>query len=145
MPVHVTPTVTDPRDLIDSEAFGRLVDGLARENLLSSALADRVMVQTLGFLFACANNEGAKLAPSRTVDMGWHMFILHTREYIEFCDRVAGRYVHHVPESGALEVHAPAVATTLAAMRDLGLPVDDELWPVVGDCSQCHAGCTDSP
>jgi hypothetical protein len=145
MPVHATPTITDPRDLIEPSVFGRLVDGLARENLLSATLAERIMTQTLAFLFACANHKGAKLAPSRTVDMGWHMFILHTREYTEFCDRVASRYIHHVPESGALEVHGPAVAASITAMQDLGLPVDDELWPLAGDCSQCHAGCTDSP
>jgi hypothetical protein len=138
-------TIVEPRGLIDAEVFGRVADTLARENLLSMALAERIIGQTLAFLYACANNPDEKLAPSRTVDLGWHTFILHTHEYAEFCNRVAGRFVHHVPEPGALDVHAPAVASTLAAMHDLGLPVDDDLWPVAGKCSQCHAGCTDSP
>lgn len=143
--MSVNVTTTNPRELIEPTLFGQLAATLARENLLSTALADRITVQTLAFLYACAKNSGKGLAPSRTVDLGWHVFILHTREYAEFCNRVAGRFIHHVPESGALDVHAPAVASTIAAMHDLGLPVDDELWPVAGKCSQCHAGCTDSP
>lgn len=136
---------SDPRELLPTELFDRLVSRVVRDELVSLGMADRIVSQTLGFLYACAKNPYAGLAPSRTVDLGWHTFILHTREYAEFCERVAGRFIHHNPEEGALEVHRPAVATTLAAMRELGLTIDDELWPVAGDCSQCHAGCHDSP
>lgn len=32
------------------------------------------------------------------VDKMWHVFILDTHKYIQFCDNVAGRYIHHYPE-----------------------------------------------
>lgn len=55
------------------------------------------MEQTLAFLAATANQADKPLSPSQPVDIGWHAFILYTREYAEFCQRVAGRFIHHVP------------------------------------------------
>ena len=31
------------------------------------------------------------------MDNVWHTLILHTRQYIEFCYRYFGRYIHHEP------------------------------------------------
>lgn len=36
--------------------------------------------------------------PSRLVDDAWHAFIIHTREYADFCKRAFGRILHHAPE-----------------------------------------------
>lgn len=35
--------------------------------------------------------------PSQVVDDLWHEFILHTRNYQNFCSRAFGRYLHHTP------------------------------------------------
>lgn len=35
--------------------------------------------------------------PSRSVDVLWHEFILHTKVYDEFCPRAYGRKLHHTP------------------------------------------------
>jgi len=35
--------------------------------------------------------------PSQVVDDLWHEFILHTREYQEFCDKAFGQFLHHTP------------------------------------------------
>jgi SAM-dependent methyltransferase len=35
--------------------------------------------------------------PARRGRQGWHAFILHTDDYAEFCQRVAGRFIHHLP------------------------------------------------
>jgi len=34
---------------------------------------------------------------SPVIDEVWHAFILHTREYAEFCQSIFGRFVHHAP------------------------------------------------
>ena len=36
---------------------------------------------------------------------------------------------------------------TVQAIRDAGYRVDPGLWPAgaTADCTQCHAGCTDTP
>ena len=31
------------------------------------------------------------------VDELWHTFVIFTREYAVFCDRVAGQFMHHIP------------------------------------------------
>jgi hypothetical protein len=47
-----------------------------------------------------ARHPRVKLSmPSVAVDALWHEFVLHTRDYQEFCDQALGRFLHHVPES----------------------------------------------
>lgn len=157
------PVRTDPRNLISTALFGRLVRRIVKDEQIEQAMAERIMGQALAFLKACADNPGAGLSPSSAVDIGWHTFVLHTREYAAFCDRVAGRFIHHEPTDGdacghskcvdtdcqsavASEPVTSSVADTVAAIRSSGLPVDKELWRAnPADCSQCHAGCHDSP
>ncbi|TDD25594.1 hypothetical protein E1287_37160 [Actinomadura sp. KC06] len=58
----------------------------------------------------------------------------HTIEYAEFCDRVAGRFLHHVPimiediSSGA------AMARTIPALHATGYQVDMEFWDTGESC-----------
>jgi hypothetical protein len=117
---------------------------------LDQAAAERIMDQALAFLKACALNPGAGLAPSAEIDKGWHAFILHTADYAEFCQRIAGRFIHHLPTGPDIEEDDGAtIHATIAAMQAAGIPVDITLWPVSADCTsdchQCHAGCHDSP
>jgi hypothetical protein len=37
------------------------------------------------------------LVPSELVDVVWHAHILNTEQYHADCDRLFGRYLHHVP------------------------------------------------
>jgi hypothetical protein len=42
--------------------------------------------------------RGKRVAmPSQSVDVAWHEFILSTRAYADFCNKVIGRFVHHTP------------------------------------------------
>jgi hypothetical protein len=144
-------TVTAPRDLISPRLHGRLARRIIADHPGTDPLAaERIMDQTLAFLQACAVNPDAGLAPSDEVDKGWHAFILHTADYAEFCQRVAGRFIHHLPvEPGSTADGGAALHATVAAMRTIGLAVDEDLWPAAADCEskchQCHGGCYDSP
>ncbi|TMR05554.1 hypothetical protein ETD83_06210 [Actinomadura soli] len=149
MAAHPTPSVTDFKRSISPDLFRRLVDRIVHEEHMSSEDAGRVLAQALAFLKACALNPGAGLAPSQAVDIGWHAFILYTREYAEFCHRVAGRFIHHTPNDertcgGTADDERASIGTTVEAMRAASLPVDIDLWASAGDCSQCHQGCHDS-
>lgn len=119
--------------------------------------------QMAGFLAACGVSL-EPLAPSQVVDEFWHAFVLRTMPYVDFCDRVAGRFIHHVPED---EMPVPedydqraAKAKrgneirlrTLEAIAAVGHEVDIAFWPELngscnsgGKCTQCYQGCTDSP
>ncbi|MEY9845591.1 hypothetical protein [Streptacidiphilus sp. MAP5-3] len=120
---------------------------------LDQATAERILDQAIAFL-ATAAVATQPIGPSALVDIGWHTFLLHTRDYTAFCDRVAGRFIHHEPDTG----DGPGVPLSAAinALRANGFTIDSELWGPLGDdltmnadcdsrCHQCHAGCSDSP
>lgn len=140
---------TAPRELISPRMFNRLVARVMADNGNDQSTAARITEQALAFLEACAANPGAGLAPSPEVDKGWHAFILHTADYAEFCHRVAGRFIHHLPDEPGEEDSGAGVTATVAAIRALGISVDADLWATASectsDCHQCHAGCHDSP
>ena len=108
------------------------------------------MEQALAFLATCAANPGASLGPSGTVDIGWHTFLMYTREYAEFCQRAAGRFIHHAPDDDpSILGTGGGLAATIEAMEAAGYRVDPVVWPTSAECqqkcNQCHAGCYDSP
>ncbi|MFG3440009.1 glycine-rich domain-containing protein [Nonomuraea sp. NPDC047897] len=140
--------VIDPRELVTPDLYGRLVARIVAEHCMPEQLADRIMSQALAFLAVCAFNPGSSLAPSRAVDIGWHTFLLDSREYAAFCENVAGVFLHHLPDDagpGDSAEAAERLGVTIDAMRAAGLPVDAELWLANGKCSQCYAGCTSDP
>jgi hypothetical protein len=141
-------TTTDPLTLLDTEVADRLTLRITTDHPhIDEATARRIVGQTAGFIAASGQQPGQSLAPSKLVDIGWHTFILHTVDYTAFCEQVAGRFVHHVPTAEAEEPPdgSETRQRTLAAITAAGYTIDPELWPDLADCSQCHAGCTDSP
>lgn len=75
-------------------------------------IAEQLFDDVLQWLWLCAHLradranggsarcQGLSIVPSlRLVDEMWHVFVLHTAEYREFCDRHLGGYVDHLPET----------------------------------------------
>lgn len=135
------------RSLIADSLFDRLVARIVRDERASVEWATRVVDQALAFLAACGTSD-KPLAPSKAVDIGWHTFILYTRDYRDFCHQVAGRFIHHEPAD--TDETKPTISPsdmrdlTVAAIRAAGFGVDEELWTVPADCNQCKDGCTHS-
>ena len=117
---------------VDDHLWQRLVDRVVADEGIDQALAERVMNEALGFLRLCAEDPAGRYVPSTAVDPGWHAFILHTREYAEFCQRTAGRFLHHAPFDA--DADAADTRRTVDAMRRHGLAVDAALWERGGDC-----------
>jgi hypothetical protein len=126
------------RALISDELFGRLTKRIAKDHPeIAPDLVERIMDQALAFLGACAVTR-RPVTPSDLVDIGWHTFILYTRPYTEFCDRIAGRYIHHEPhESKHPPVDGGPLRATVEAIRAAGYTIDPELW---GDTAACRGG-----
>ncbi|MCQ4044987.1 glycine-rich domain-containing protein [Streptantibioticus rubrisoli] len=145
--VHERPA-TNARTLLSAELWDSLVEDVRRKHPeMSESLADRGVGQMVGFLVASTRTH-LPLSPSKLVDDFWHAFILRTQPYAEFCEHVAGRFIHHNPEltsrigQGSSEIQ---LRQTLEAITAAGFAVDPELWPVAAKCTQCHAGCSNSP
>lgn len=61
-----------------------------RYELVAAGLRQYFMVQV--------ESGGRHIAmPSKVADDLWHEFILHTRQYHEFCRKAFGHYLHHTP------------------------------------------------
>jgi len=135
------------QSLISEELFNRLVNRISKENDTTREFAARIMDQALAYLGTCAGAT-EPLSPSETVDFGWHTFILYTREYAAFCERVAGHFIHHEPtDTGTIPITRTPVdsmSTTLHALRTAGYAVDLPLWTASAKCNQCTDGCTHS-
>ncbi|MEU9746094.1 glycine-rich domain-containing protein [Streptomyces niveus] len=142
---------TDPATLIDPEVMERPAARITKDHPeIDVPAARRIIGQTAAFLAAGAQFPGAELSPSKAVDVGWHTWILHTVDYAAFCERIADRFIHHVPTPDGESVDGGPEAArrrTLDAISAAGYTIDPALWPEAtdGECSQCHAGCSDSP
>lgn len=143
------PVAADPISLLEGEVIDRLAARIVADHPeISAETALRIVGQSAAFVAASGQQPGQSLTPSRLVDYGWHAFILHTVDYALFCERVVGRFVHHVPTGDREESAAEALETrqrTLDAISAAGFSIDLDLWPDMAECTQCHAGCSDSP
>ena len=105
--------------------MGRIV----KDEEVDQELAAQIMDSALGFLYLSATNPGQNFSPSPLVDIGWHTFIMYTSEYAEFCDRMAGRFIHHRPNDDPSAVEKPGgIARTREALVSDGLPLIELIW-----------------
>jgi len=59
---------------------------------------ERVLLGLKEYFALCLDGRDMVLGmPSKAVDIAWHEFILYTRDYSYFCQRVYGHYLHHMP------------------------------------------------
>ncbi|MFD9416912.1 glycine-rich domain-containing protein [Streptomyces goshikiensis] len=108
-------------------------------------------VEELVAFLAVAATSTKKMAPSLRVDLFWHALILHTKPYAEFCNALAGGFIHHVPDRNGghnPEEGRAAMRRTAEMIREAGYETDPDFWPInnaTANCTQSYAGCSDSP
>lgn len=92
--------------------------------------------ELLLLLSACVKFEEAVFRPSKTLDIFWHEFILHTQDYISFCQSLGVNYIHHIPDPvGAPKVVADSGKDVRDFLTKFGIPYDMSLWTDLGaDC-----------
>ncbi|MBI3337118.1 MAG: hypothetical protein HY005_00640 [Candidatus Staskawiczbacteria bacterium] len=77
-----------------------------------------------------AHSVSAKLDPF------WHAHILHTHKYMDFSERVVGRYMHHVPldpdDVERVENIGVLYGYTIEVLEQLFGEVDEENWATEG-------------
>lgn len=57
---------------------------------------DQAIADYRKYLYIVIKFEG-KHEPTPIIDEVWHDHILHTRKYMQDCQNIAGRYIHHQP------------------------------------------------
>lgn len=85
---------------------------------------------------------GSISVPSEDVDQIWHAHILHTVLYAEFCENVAGKFIHHNPfgdEVGDIERKASVLKLVSASETTFGTNVFDAKQAWCGSCAGCKA------
>jgi hypothetical protein len=134
------------RDLISAGLWERLIGRIVKDEGIERSLAERIMNEAVGFLLLCAAEPDEKYSPSRTVDVGWHTFILHTQAYAAFCESINGAFIHHEPFDGEASDGDALISRTVDALASHNFPVDADLWlGLKGKCSTaCGVQC-DSP
>jgi hypothetical protein len=87
--------------------------------------ARRSFNEMLVFLDLVADSKRF-ISPPRPVDVAWHAFILHTREYEAYCRERFGRVIHHEPTATA----DPAAYRRAYERRTRYGPMDAAIWAV---------------
>lgn len=78
-----------------------VIDRFLKENPLVSELnAGYVIDGFKDFCMAFLISDGRMMVgmPSYIVDQLWHVFLIYTKSYNEFCQGAFGRFMHHCPD-----------------------------------------------
>jgi hypothetical protein len=132
------------KGLVPEVLWNRLVGRIVIDEEMPRELAERIMDQTLGYLKLASTVPEGHFSPSPLVDIGWHTFILYTREYSLFCREITGgKFIHHEPtDDPNVPNESSGPYATAEAMKSFGLSVDEPLWACFckSDCSNCNGG-----
>jgi hypothetical protein len=130
----VAPTWTVDTDLALSWGEPRIVARYLRDRGRSLHEAERCFLALKQFLVVCAMTDEPR-SPTTDVDEMWHVAMLFSRPYAEFCERVLGRFIHHEPLTDVAERRVYA-ATRRDAARIFGR-LDTAYWPAGAEAHLC--------
>lgn len=75
-------------------------------------------------------------AVSKLVDPFWHVHILFTKEYMNFCNSIFGGYIHHTPldpdDTKEVKRVGKLYDYTLTTYKKIFSDIDESWWPKVG-------------
>ncbi|WP_329131762.1 hypothetical protein OG552_11100 [Streptomyces sp. NBC_01476] len=143
----MTTDVLDVRRLLDQEAFAGVVATVLDNNPgMDETTAELIVTDALAYVAAAARHPYTYMAPSRTVDEGWHALILHTALYAKLCEQL-GTFIHHYPERPDPTRHDDGeMEKTLILIRETGHQPHMPLWtPPTDDRIPVRANCKHSP
>lgn len=129
--------------MIEVYDFGKVRTRVLKDGAVSVEEVDDAIAEFRRFLaLICLGNSGLAMM-SGAVDEIWHAFILHTRDYAEFCQQVRGRFIHHQPASEGSPVPDSSKNAFIDAYRATfgAIPM---IWGKAADCdyAKCDfAGC----
>jgi len=109
---------------------------------------ETVLLEYKRFMEVVTSESDRNFGMAGDVDTIWHEHILHTRDYVSFCLKYAGHYIHHTPETPNeidCSEKQESYKSTLGFLASKFGPVNHEVWPKLGalsDCSRCGGNCS---
>ena len=74
----------------------KVITVISEKEKIPLSEAEQLFSDTIRYLYLCSISEKS-LSPNERLDLGWHHFILCTKEYATFCKRHIGYFIHHSP------------------------------------------------
>lgn len=105
---------------------------LMRENLgWSQEYADRVIHEYKRFMYlACVANH--PVTPSDEVDQAWHLHLLYSQDYVDWCI-LMGKTIYHGPTKGGskegMRYEDQYKKTQMTYGREFSQHPPDDIWP----------------
>lgn len=128
-------------NILDQQTWERLSRRIGRERGFSPRQCDEIVDGTVSFLKMCGDYPNRTFSPSPLVDIGWHEFLMYTREYQRFCEQIAGRFIHHSPtDLGDGATSKPTAKETLEFMVSHSIPFYMDQWRFDG-AMNCNNHC----
>lgn len=147
-------------DIRSKNILGRVMSydlSVIRERFLKdhpelSSRLDSIELVYRQYMYLCAIKPKMSLSvPSNEVDEFWHCHIIHTREYQDFCNEIAGYFIHHAPHSALATNKEKKVArrnflslfmihfkdSTFVKSLDCGMDFSVDLFADTQDCYNC--------
>ncbi|MBD8893260.1 hypothetical protein [Roseibium litorale] len=152
------------KNVIHSYDLSKVMDAFKKNHPdYSEEKLSRIETEFRRFFEVCGSHN-VNYGTIDTIDELFHTFILHTKEYVDFCNKAFGEYIHHTPKSIQEEPKLPIMYIRFLIdytrlfkqvppfdiwplSRDLfGNPKgsDDDLCQVISDClvaSDCLIEC----
>jgi len=115
-----------------------------QEKFYSAPVAWTAIVEYKRFLILKMKFPDVEIAPSPLVDEVWHMHILDTKRYMDDCNFIFGKYMHHVPsfepdEEEQHEMFARFGQTMSLYKKVFGEEASPLIWPRIskGAVAEC--------
>ena len=115
----------------------RVLDRYTLDYLASREDAESLERELKRYLILFAINPQKGYPMAGPVDDLWHTFLLFTQQYAQFCQQVAGHFIHHVPADPAaspaqLRQWQEDYATFLTDYETVfGEPAPSSIWPTL--------------
>ena len=135
----VSRTVLDTLRYIEQFELGREREGRAFRLLGSRSALEFKRFLALPVLYP--GGQKYPFVPSLRLDALWHAFLLDTPRYREFCERVYGQYLDHVPGKSRREtkraIREGPMQFTVESILQAFDGVNKRYWSDVAFCGPC--------
>jgi hypothetical protein len=106
----------------------------------SKNAARNLFKETLKFLWSCSLKNNSQ-SPTKAVDEMWHVFILHTKDYQNFCSAHLGKFIHHHPLTGFQDKNCTDGGPALLSNCDSGHPAPPSNCDSCDEPPPCSSSC----